>query len=275
MGSTTKYKYFLLAFLLCTKLLQAQVINNQLSPFNGVPTIGCRKDFFNSDNCLRMTSGTEAPPISPREKNFAPFRAHVYAPQTGIRLGFYGFINYPGFSLGVERPYKYTRLYKLKPGKKKVVYKERYLNYTFAMYHRSTYHTNYMLQAEWLIRRQSSRHFYYESSFGLGLSRTFVDGAAYTVSDNGEVEKTPLSGNWYGLASLGISLGYNTNVKDPKNYAVYLKHQWLLFFPYNGIVSPRPVIELCFRYNLGGFWEASPVYKQKEKQSRKYKETKE
>jgi hypothetical protein len=199
-----------------------------------------------------------------------------YSPATGVRGSILGSIIYPGFKIGVDRPFKYTKVEKFRTmspvfgNKTKTYYKERYLSYNFGMYHQKSYHTNYLVQTEWIARRQKSKGFYVESSFGLGLSRTFVDGATYSVSDNGEIKKVPLAGNWFALASVGGGIGYNANSMKQKPFSIYLKHQWIFLFPYNAFVTPRPIVELGFNYNLSGFWDASPKFKHKTKQSRKF-----
>lgn len=189
----------------------------------------------------------------------------TYAPTTGVRGAFLGAVSYPGFKIGVERPYKFTRVDKQKTKKTKTLYKERYLSYSLGMYHHNDYHTNLFTQAEWIGRRQKSKGFYLESSWGLGINRTFVDGASYTVSEDGEVDKVPLSGNWSALASLGGAIGYNANLTKQKSYALYLKHNWLLIFPYNTFVTLRPTVEFGINYNFSGFWQAEPKFKSKEK----------
>lgn len=196
-----------------------------------------------------------------------------YTPATGIGGGFLGSIIHPGFKIGIERPYRYTQIEKFRMRRTKTVYDERYLSYSLGMYHHQNYHSNFFSQVDWIARRQKSRGFYYDSSLGLGLSRTFVDGAAYLVSDEGEIEKVPLSGNWYALASVGGRIGYNANLTKQKPYSVYLKHQWLLIFPYNAFVTLKPTIEFGFNYNLWGFWDATPQFRYKKKLSRKLRQS--
>lgn len=161
----------------------------------------------------------------------SPAMQATYAPSTGFRAEYLGAIISPGFKLGVERPFKYTQIDKFQKNKTKTLYKERYCSYSLGMYHRNNYHTNIFSQAELIARRQKSKGLYYESSLGLGLSRTFVDGATFSVSDDGEVEKIPLSGNWYTLASLGGGIGYNASLTKQKPYSVYLKYHFLFMFP--------------------------------------------
>jgi hypothetical protein len=197
----------------------------------------------------------------------------TYAPTTGFRGEFLGSIIYPGLKLGVERPYKYTQIDKFRKNKIKTLYKERYLSYSLGMYYHNNYHTNIFSQTEWLARRQKSKGFYYESSLGLGLSRTFVDGRTFSVSDDGEVEKIPMSGNWYALASLGGGIGYNAYLTKQKPYSVYLKFHFLFMFPYNAFITPRPTLGLGFNYNFSGIWDATPKFKYKEKQSKKFRKS--
>jgi hypothetical protein len=195
-----------------------------------------------------------------------------YTPTTGIRVALLGALIYPGFEVGVERPYQYTQIDKVKPGKTATFYKERYLSYSLGMYHHPDFHTNYFLQTEWLARRQKSKGFFYESAFGVGLSRTFVDGATFSVSDNGEVANEPFSGNWYGLASIGISIGYNANIRQGKPYSIYLKNRMIVLFPHNSLFNLRPTVELGFIYNLSGFLQSKPKYVSEVRQRSKTKE---
>ncbi|MFD2034629.1 hypothetical protein ACFSKL_07515 [Belliella marina] len=190
---------------------------------------------------------------------------HNYAPATGISGSLLGSLIHPGFKVAIERPYKFTQIDKHRKHRTKTIYKERYLSYGLGMYHHINYHANYFSQTEWVARRQKSNGYYTESSLGLGISRTFVDGATFNVSDNGEVNKVFLAGNWFGLVSAGGALGYNANLKNKKNYSLYFKYNFLILFPYNSLVTVRPTIELGFNYNLSGFWEAKPKFKREQK----------
>jgi len=194
-----------------------------------------------------------------------------YIPTTGVRGAAMGSIVYPGIKIGLERPYKYTKMDKVNSKRTKTYFKERYMSYSLAMYHHERYHSNFLLQIEWVKRIQKRKGFYYEGSLGTGISRTFVDGPTYKVTKDGEIKKVPLSGNWYALISAGGSIGYNFNFKMQKPFSIFVKHNWLLLFPYNGFITPRPTIELGFNYNISGIWDAFPKFDHKEKQSKKYK----
>lgn len=185
---------------------------------------------------------------------------HSYANNTALSAGLIGSAIYPGFTLGIERPYKIQGIQKLKRNRTKIFFKEKLLSLNYSMYHHPKYHTNHFLNASRLSRKQKLSGWYSETSAGIGISRTFVDGATFTVSDEGEISKIPLSGNWYALACFGVSWGYNAHHKLQKPYSIYLRHQWILMFPYNSFVMPRPVIELGFKYDLDTFWLPKPKF---------------
>lgn len=191
-----------------------------------------------------------------------------YIPSTSLVGTLLGSAIHPGISLGIQKPYRYTQFDKHKLKKTKTFYKERYLAYTLSMYHHNNYHTNYFFKTERISRRQKVNGFYFESSQGLGLSRTFVDGPAFTASKSGNIEKATLSGNWYGLACFGYAIGYNANIANQKPYLIFLKNNWLFMFPYNSFVIPRPTLELGVNYNLSRFCKSEPTFRKKTKQSR-------
>jgi hypothetical protein len=194
-----------------------------------------------------------------------------YRPQTGIRAAYLGSVIYPGFKIGLEKPYKVTQKDKLTTKKVNTLYKERYFSYSLGMYHQWRYHSHYFLQAEWVKRRQKSKGFYYEGSLGAGASRTFIDGPAYTVTDHGDIRKALLPGNGFAHLNMGGGMGYHGHFRLQKPVTIYLKHHWHFFFPYNGLVTPRLTIELGINYLMSDFWQANPTFKYQQKQSRKYR----
>jgi len=197
-----------------------------------------------------------------------------YTPNTAMYAGLIGSAIYPGFTFGIERPYKIQEIQKFKKNKTKTFVKEKLFSFNYSMYHHPNYHTNNFLNASRISRKQKLSGWYFETSTGVGISRTFVDGATFTVSDNGDISKIPFSGNWYALASFGLSWGYNANLKLQKPYSIYFRHQWILLFPYNSFVMPRPVIELGFKYNLEKVWHSNPKFSSKTKYSRFIKKQK-
>ena len=172
---------------------------------------------------------------------------------TGIRGAYMGSVIYPGFHVGIERPYKLSLTDTLAAKRSRTVYRQNCLVYSLGMYHHKTFHTNFFLQVEWIRKRQRSRGFYFENGFGTGISRTFLDGATFTVSDDGEVSKVSMAGNYYWITSVGGSIGYNMKMKYNKPVSVYLRANLIVMVPYNGLIYPRPTIELGGIYSLQRF----------------------
>ena len=176
-----------------------------------------------------------------------------YAPVPGLRASYMGSLIYPGFTVGVEKPFKITEVKKLRSKGLKTIYTEQYWGAGLAMYHQPYFHTNYMLQASWMHIVQKTSGLYFETGLGLGLSRTFINSATYKVNDDGNVEKVPVPGNFYGVLNLGRGIGYNFSMKQNKPLKAFVKFDGMIFFPYQKFLYLRPAIELGAVYNIQGW----------------------
>jgi hypothetical protein len=171
---------------------------------------------------------------------------------SNIKGAYMGSIIYPGFKVGIERPYKHIEKMK-KNGK--VITKDRLLSLNLGFYHHPTFHDNLYLLLERTRRRTTPKGFFVETSPGIGISRTFLGGTTYNVSDAGEVSKKTAAGYTYAMVSLAGSLGYDFSKKsDNRPYAVYLKPSLFLMFPYNSFLYARPTVELGVIYKPKNFW---------------------
>lgn len=188
------------------------------------------------------------------------FKSRNHHTGTGIKTSYLGSVIYPGFSLGIDRPYKITEVNKRFMKKPLAFYKERYYGLSINMYHHSDFHTNLFVLGEWTNRRQYNKGLYIESTIGLGLSRTFIDGATFEVTDSGEIRKVSLAGSFYGLGNIAFALGYNFGMKGNTPFNVFLKPGALLFFPFNNDWLERYTIQTGFIVRLNNFWKASPSY---------------
>ena len=191
--------------------------------------------------------------------------APKYEALTSLRVAALGTVIYPGFSVGIERPYKTIQKQILKKKRTKFLIKNRYFNYNLSFYHQPDFHSNLFGQTAWVTRRIRQKGWYRELSFGAGLSRTFLAGSTYSVNESGSIDKIPLAGNWYGLFSSGIAFGIDYMARKQKPYSIYLKHQWNVFFPHNSFITPRPTLELGFSFQVDEYWKAHPskIYIQK------------
>lgn len=168
---------------------------------------------------------------------------------TGIRGSYVAAIAYPGFKLGVEKPYKVKRTERSRGENIHYSFRERYIVLNLGMYHHKTFHTNYFLMAEWQMRIQRSGGFFIEFSPGLGASRTFLAGPAYKVDNAGNVTKVPYAGYYYAAATFGGGPGYNFYMKGKQRpFKLFFRSNILILYPYNKFIYPRHSVELGLIY---------------------------
>jgi hypothetical protein len=176
--------------------------------------------------------------------------------QTSIKAAALGSVIYPGFKVGIERPYKVIQVEKRNG--RKIIAKERALTLNVGYYHHETFHDNLFLLSEWQFRRQKSRGWFREFAPGLGVSKTFLGGTTYTVDDKNNVSIKKAAGYTYGMFSLSSGFGYDFSVKKDKPFKLYIKTSLLFMAPYNSFVYLRPTVELGVNYKLNSFLKASP-----------------
>jgi hypothetical protein len=184
---------------------------------------------------------------------------------TNIKVAYLGSIIYPGFKVGLERPYRIKQIIKKKSWGTKTIIRERAFALNLGFYHHQTFHDNLYLLGEWQFRRQQPKGMFYEFAPGLGYSRTFLGGTTYKVDDNGVLSKQNLAGYNYLIASIAGGLGYDFSAKKIAPIKVYVKTSLLVMAPYNSFIYPRPTIELGLIYKLKSFLKPSPKFISKNK----------
>jgi hypothetical protein len=186
-------------------------------------------------------------------------------PETGLKASYLGSIIYPGFKLGIEKPYKVIQVEKTKSWGTKTILKERYWTLNLGYYHHPTFHDNLYLLAEWQMRRQKSNGWFFEFAPGLGYSRTFLAGTTYAVSDNGEVSKKTAAGYNYAMFSIAGGFGYDFSKKKDLPIKAFFKPSLFVMAPYNSFIYARPTVELGIVFTPDGFWKANPSVKTRKK----------
>jgi hypothetical protein len=179
-------------------------------------------------------------------------------PQVGLKTAYLGSVTYPGFKIGIEKPYKVIQVEKQKRWGTKTFLKERYWALNLGYYHHSTFHNNLYLLAEWQMRRQKSNGWFSEFAPGLGYSRTFLDGTTYNVSDNGAISKVSAAGHNYAMLSIGGGWGYDFSKKKEMDLKAFFKTSLIFMAPYNNFVYLRPTVELGVVFSLEKFIETTP-----------------
>ena len=190
----------------------------------------------------------------------------VDLPQTSIKAAYMGSIVYPGFKIGIERPFSVKQIDKRKYWGVKTILKEKFLTLNVGFYHHPTFHDNLYVLAEFEKRRQQPKGIFLDFSTGLGYSQTFLDGTIYKVDDLGKVTSSTSGGYGYGMFSIGTGIGYDFSQKDDTNpLKIYLKPSILVMAPYNNFVYLRPTLEIGAIYPLQSFLKATSNFKFKQK----------
>jgi hypothetical protein len=171
-----------------------------------------------------------------------------------IKVAYLGSIIYPGFKIGAEFPMyaKETTITK-KSSRVKVKLKERFVTGNLGFYYHKTFHANWMLSAEWQLRKTRQNGWFTEWASGLGYSRTVLDGTTYKVIESGEVTKIKLAGNHYFLMSIHGGFGYDFMLKKQMPFKLYFKGGLIAMAPYNSFMYPRPTVELGVITSVSNF----------------------
>lgn len=173
---------------------------------------------------------------------------------SNLTLSYNSSLIYPGLRFGIELPIKRVNVRKLRSsGRIRQYTKERFITPMLSWYHHPTYHDNVYLTAGWTIRRTHSGGFMKELTPAIGLSRTFLGGTTYKVSNEGNVEIERLAGYYYYLLSISGGLGYDFAIKKHKPVAVFSRLSLMALFPYNSTILLRPTLELGIIYKPSHF----------------------
>jgi hypothetical protein len=165
-----------------------------------------------------------------------------------IKLSYNSSLIYPGISAGFEFPLQKLNAGLMVKYKKNIsIARERLITGNLNWYHHPYFHDNLYLTAEWVMRRTNSNGIVSEFACGSGLSRTFLGGTTYRVSDAGEVSVVKLAGYTYALFTIGGGFGYDFSVKKKKPVSAIAKMNLISMFPYNSTIYMRPVLEIGVR----------------------------
>lgn len=174
-------------------------------------------------------------------------------PSAHYRLGMYGTLIYPGFQGGVEWPSKAITIYKHRKKKVKLYQKERYWGAQAGMYTQKYVHQQWYLGGSRSLRKVRSNQRYTEWVFGLGLSRSWLNGSVYEVDGNGTVNALRMQGNWHGMFSTSWYMGWD----KPQTLKPYIGIGQMSFLGNNGMPVIRPLLELGLRWKANHIPERS------------------
>jgi hypothetical protein len=161
-----------------------------------------------------------------------------------LKAAYLGSIIYPGAKIALEFPTAAYVITKSKRHGVKSYRKEKSITASMGMYYHADFHTNVFLLAERQWRRIRPSGWFIEFAPGIGISRTFLGGTTYQVSDAGVVSKKPLAGYTYAMISISSGIGYDFKKLWNKPFRVYSRVSILIMTPYNSYIYARPTVEI-------------------------------
>jgi len=167
-----------------------------------------------------------------------------------FRLSYVSSIIYPGMSIGAEYFLQEKQIQSVaRSGEKKISARARLISGNISWYHHPEFHDNIYFTAEYVMRRTNLKGFIKEFTFGPGISRTFLGGTTYRVSNNGDVSPVRNAGYNYALLTIGGGIGVDLSVKHNLPLAAMVNLNMISMFPYNSTIYFRPVLMLGVRTN--------------------------
>jgi len=161
----------------------------------------------------------------------------------------------PGIRLGVDRSFYDFKIQKTKKsGKVKIKTHDLFTSYNLVCYRHKGYNTAIYLFPEIGYRYISNSGFFCELRVGAGLFRTFLDGPTYTVDAEGNIQKIPMAGAWYGAFNASPAIGWDFSAKNPNSkLQIFLRPAAIRQFPYNSHILYHLTTEIGVSYAIPNF----------------------
>jgi hypothetical protein len=178
-----------------------------------------------------------------------------------------GALKYPGIKVGVDYQVIQKQVEKTKrKGTVKNFYKNGYITSNLGFYYHKGYNTNFFLQGGYQWQRVRSNGWFTVIEPQLGVSRTFIDGTVYKVSNDGNVTRKRGAGHFYLAPSLSFGFGKDLSLKKG-NIPLTLFSKVTLFtnLPYNNFIYVRAMAEVGASYHITNFMPHTVKTKYKKK----------
>jgi hypothetical protein len=156
-----------------------------------------------------------------------------------------------GLSAGIDWPYKsIIKTYVSANGSSTIRQKERFFGLQTSFY-RYPYNSTGVL----LVPTIGSRHyvnskFFYETTLGIGVLRTFYDGKVYAVDASGTVTEKSLFGRFYATTHLASSFNFLLQKPGHKILALQVKPSLWFQYPFESLIKPHISLEAGIKYEI-------------------------
>jgi hypothetical protein len=188
-------------------------------------------------------------------------------PGVNAHVSIVGALKYPGLKVGVDyqvidKQIERTR----KDGSVKILHKNRFVTANVGFYYHKDYNTNIFLQGGYQLQRLKSSGWFRTLEPQLGVSRTFIGGTVYKVSDDGSVTRKKWAGHFYLAPSLSFGFGKDFSIKNENMpLTIFTKVTLFTNLPYNNFIYARVMMEVGAGYRLTSIMKHSVKQKFKKK----------
>jgi|SRR5689334_18149436 len=166
-------------------------------------------------------------------------------------LLFYDFPQSYGITAGVNLPLQSLVKNKIfKDGKKSTISREMLLGVNAGFYRYQYNYTGVFLTPSIGLRHYVHPTLFHETSFGLGILRTYYDGTVYKVDEAGNVTEENLYGRWYATTSFSWSWNFLWRTSRQSIIAFQVKPVVWLQYPYNSFIKPHLSLAFGIRYQI-------------------------
>jgi hypothetical protein len=164
-----------------------------------------------------------------------------------------GALKYPGIKFGADYLIIQKEIEKIKRNDRtKNIYKNRYITTNLGVYYHKDYNANFFLQAGYQWQRMRSSGWFTALEPQLGVSRTFIDGAVYKVSEEGNISRKKAAGHFYVAPALSFAVGKDLSLKNNTPLTLFSKVTLFTNLPYNNFVYGRTLLEIGASYHFAG-----------------------
>jgi hypothetical protein len=163
----------------------------------------------------------------------------------------YDFPQSYGVTAGINLPLQSLVKSKIfKDGKKFTKYRDLIFGVNGGFYRYQYNYTGVFLTPFIGLRHFVRPSLYHETSFGLGILRTFYDGIVYKVDEAGNVSEEDLYGRFYATTSFSWAVNYLWRASHKSIMAFQVKPVFWLQYPYNSFIKPHLSLAFGIKYQI-------------------------
>jgi len=163
----------------------------------------------------------------------------------------YDFPQSYGVTAGIDFPLKSVIKNRVaKNGSESTIQKARFWGVLAGFYRYPYNYTGVLLMPTIGVRRPVFKSFFYESSLGIGVLRTFYDGKAYEVDAAGNVKEKSLFGRFYATTNLSFAFNFLLRNSAQNVLALQIKPSLWFQYPFDSFIKPHVSLEAGMKYEI-------------------------